>query len=142
MAIRPTSDPTDRSMLRDTMTRTIPVAMIATPDACTASVIMFVGWKNLPPLRIWNVNRIAARATSMPNRRRSISVWANIVRIDGRAGGSVWLETGAASATFVRAPSCRGEKIDLHPGGMQVDSSGSAVVGYLQAAGAVAASTP
>ncbi len=28
----PTSDPTDRSMFRDTMTRTIPVAMIAMPD--------------------------------------------------------------------------------------------------------------
>ena len=60
MAMRPTSDPTDRSMLRDTMTRTIPVAMIATPEAWTASVIMLVGWKNLPPLRIWNVSRIAA----------------------------------------------------------------------------------
>ena len=31
MAMMPTSDPTDRSMLRDTMTSTMPVAMIATP---------------------------------------------------------------------------------------------------------------
>ena len=60
MAMKPTSDPTDRSMLRDTMTRTIPVAMIATPVAWTASVTMFVGWKNLPPLRMLNVSRISA----------------------------------------------------------------------------------
>ncbi len=89
MAMTPTSDPTDRSMFRDTMTRTIPVAMIATPVAWTASVIMFVGWKNLPPLRMLNVSRITARATSMPNRRRSISVWAIRPRSEVRAGG--WL---------------------------------------------------
>ena len=88
MAMMPTSDPTDRSMLRETMTRTMPVAMIATPEACTASVTMLVGWKNLPPLRMLNVSRMAARATSMPNRRRSISVWAMSPRIDVRAGGS------------------------------------------------------
>ncbi len=87
MAMRPTSDPTDRSMFRDTMTRTMPVAMIATPEACTASVIMLVGWKNLPPLRMLKVSRIAPRATSMPKRRRSISVWAMRPRNDLRAGG-------------------------------------------------------
>ena len=39
----PTNEPTDRSMLRDTMTRTMPVAMIAMPHACTAIVVMFSG---------------------------------------------------------------------------------------------------
>ena len=58
--MKPTSDPTDRSMLRDTMTRTMPVAMIATPVAWTASVTMLVGWRNLPPLRMLNVSRISA----------------------------------------------------------------------------------
>ena len=33
--MNPTSDPTDRSMLRDTMIRTMPVAMIAMPGAWT-----------------------------------------------------------------------------------------------------------
>ena len=61
MAMTPTSDPTDRSMLRDTMTRTMPVAMIATPVAWTASVTMLVGWKNLPPLRMLKVSRITAQ---------------------------------------------------------------------------------
>ena len=55
--MKPTSEPTDRSMLRDTMTRTIPVAMIAMPVAWTASVTMLVGWKNLPPLRMLKVEQ-------------------------------------------------------------------------------------
>ena len=75
-------------MLRDTMTMTMPVAMTAIPAAWTASVTMFVGWKNLPPLRMLNVSRIAPRATSMPNRRRSTSVWAISPRMEVRAGGS------------------------------------------------------
>ena len=52
----PTSEPTDRSMLRDTITRTIPVAMIAIPEAWTASVTMLFGEKNLPPLMTLNVS--------------------------------------------------------------------------------------
>ncbi len=84
----PTSDPTDRSMLRETMISTMPVAMIAIPAACTASVVMLPGAMILPPLRMWNTSRIAARAISMPNKRRSISVCASIPRIDRRAGGS------------------------------------------------------
>ena len=87
MAMKPTTDPTDRSMLRDTITITIPVAMIATPVAWTASVTMFVGRMNVPPLRIWNVSRIRPRARSMPNSRRSISVWASRPRSEVRAGG-------------------------------------------------------
>ena len=87
MAMRPTSDPTERSMFRDTMTRTIPVAMIAIPAACTAIVVMLVGEMSLPPLMTWNVTRMTMNARSMPNRRRSISVWANRPRIEVRAGG-------------------------------------------------------
>ena len=101
MAMMPTSDPTERSMFRDTMIRTIPVAMIAMPAAWTARVIMFVGWKNLPPLRMLNVRRIAARATSIPNSRRSISVAAIIPRMELRAGPGL-TDTGAVSATFVK----------------------------------------
>ena len=82
----PTSDPTERSMLRDTMTRTMPVAITAMPDAWTARVTMLVAWKNLPPLRMLNVRRIAASATSIPNRRRSISVAAISPRIEVRGG--------------------------------------------------------
>ena len=74
-------------MLRDTMTRTMPVAMIAIPAAWTAIVTMLVGWMSLPPLRMLKVTRMAARATSIPNRRRSISVWASMPRSEVRVGG-------------------------------------------------------
>ena len=49
MAMMPTSDPTERSMFRDTMTRTMPVAMTAMPDAWTARVTMLVGCEELAP---------------------------------------------------------------------------------------------
>src|ERR671935_1449560 len=66
---------------------------------------MFVGWTSVPPLRKWKTARITTRATSMPNRRRSISVWANIDATDARAGGRAWVwpEAGATSATFATA---------------------------------------
>ena len=69
-------------MFRDTITRTIPVAMIAIPAPCTDSVTMLVGRMKVPPLRTLNVSRITARATSMPNSRTSISVWAISRRIE------------------------------------------------------------
>ena len=75
-------------MLRETMTSTMPVAMIAIPEAWTARVSMLFGWMNLPPLTMWKASRITARANTMPKSRRSISVWASIPRTDGRAGGS------------------------------------------------------
>ena len=46
----PTSEPTDRSMLRDTMTMTMPVAMIATPTAWTDSVVRFDARRKGPPV--------------------------------------------------------------------------------------------
>ena len=74
-------------MLRDTMTSTMPVAMIAIPLAWTASVTMLVGWTNLPSLRMLNVRRMRPSAPSMPNKRRSISVWASMPLIEVRVGG-------------------------------------------------------
>ena len=80
-------DPTDRSIFRDTMIRTMPVAMIAVPDAWTASVTMFAGRRNVPPDTMWKPTRMTASATSMPNRRRSISVFASVSRTDPRGAG-------------------------------------------------------
>jgi hypothetical protein len=103
MAMTPTTDPTDRSMFRETMTSTIPVAMIAMPEAWTASVTMFTGEKNFPPLRTLNPTRMAMNARTIPNSRRSISVSATRPRRDVRAGGCAWPGTGVAPATFVTA---------------------------------------
>ena len=84
MATNPTSEPTDRSMLRDTMTRTMPVAMTAIPAAWTPSVTMLTGRRNVPPLMKWKPIRMIARAASIPNRRRSISVCARRPRQPAR----------------------------------------------------------
>ena len=113
----PTSDPTERSMLRETMISTMPVAMIAIPEAWTASVDMLAGWISLPPLETWKASRITARAISMPNRRRSISVCASMPRTDGRAGGSTLPDAGAASATFATMPSRLRVEATCAPGG-------------------------
>ena len=45
MPITPTTDPTDRSMLRETMTSTIPVARIAVDAAWTENVRKLIGWR-------------------------------------------------------------------------------------------------
>ena len=76
MATTPTIDPTDRSMLRETMMSTMPVAMIATTAVCTDSVMKVVGWRNLPPVTSPNPRRMATSANSIPKRRTSISVAA------------------------------------------------------------------
>ena len=90
MAMTPTCEPTERSMLRDTMMSTMPVAMMAVPLAWTASVSMFAGLMSLPPDRMWKPTRITIRATSMPNRRTSISVAAKAIRAArGRCAGRV-----------------------------------------------------
>ena len=80
-------DPTDRSMFRDTMIKTMPVAMMAVPDAWTASVTMFAGRRNVPPDMMWKPRRITASASNMPNRRRSISVFESVSPTDPRRAG-------------------------------------------------------
>src|SRR4029079_13981929 len=115
----------------------MPVAMMAMPVAWMAIETMFVGEMSLPPLRTWNVSRMTIRATSMPNRRRSISVCDRRPRIEVRAGGEAWPGTGAASATFA-TPTLLvfGLKTTCAPGGPQ--GAGSRELGagdrHLQAA--------
>ena len=76
-------------MFRETMTRTIPVAMIAMPVAWTDNVTMFVGLIICPPLRMSKASRITASATSIPNSRRSTSVCAMRPDMDSRGFGCV-----------------------------------------------------
>ena len=71
-------------MFRATMTSTMPVARTATPAPCTASVVMFSARRNVPPFATLKPIRIAARATSIPNRRKSISAADKAPRSDKR----------------------------------------------------------
>ena len=84
MAITPSVEPTDRSMLRETMTSTIPVAMMATGATCTEKVTMLVGVRIFPPVTMPKPIRMPANARSMPKRRRSISVAASMPRNERR----------------------------------------------------------
>ena len=114
-------------------------------------VTMLVGWISLPPLRMWNVEQDDdqrdehAEQAEVDLRLRRAGRGSR----SGRAAAA-WPDTGAASATFVTPAllGCRCEGSDLRPRGVPgarrsaaLGSDGRTTV-YLQAAGAVAASTP
>ena len=61
-------------MLRETMTSTMPVAMMATVDVWTERFQRLRGVRNTPPDMNWNPSQTIARATIMPSMRASISV--------------------------------------------------------------------
>src|SRR5436190_24235405 len=73
MPITPTTDPTDWSMLRLTITRTIPVASTAMPAACTENVMKLTGCRMFG-LAMPRPIQMKTRARTIPNWRRSISV--------------------------------------------------------------------
>ena len=66
-------EPTDRSIWRATMTKTMPLAMIATGTVCTAMLKTLRGPTNVPPVQMVNTTATAAKAISMPSSRTSIS---------------------------------------------------------------------
>ena len=75
-------------MLRDTMIRTMPVAMIAIDALCTDRFHRLRAVRKSPPERMWNPTQMTPRPSNMPNRRVSISVDARTSRHD-RAGFAV-----------------------------------------------------
>ncbi len=74
MPMKPSIEPIDRSILRVTMTSTMPVAMIATDDDCTDRFHKLRGVRNRPPDSTWNAIQISASAPAMPSMRVSSSV--------------------------------------------------------------------
>ena len=71
--VNPSSDPTDKSMCRQTITRTIPVAIIPTTLDCTAKLYMFLAVKKIPSVIIFSITHITSRAMTMASIRLSIS---------------------------------------------------------------------
>src|SRR5262245_54253622 len=86
---KPSSDPTERSMLRDTMIRTIPVAMIAIDVLWTERFHRLRAVKKSPPDRMLKAIQIAPSAITMPTRRVSISDAATIPRHERDGGAAV-----------------------------------------------------
>ncbi len=89
----PTIEPIERSMLRDTMISTMPVAMIAMDDDWTERFQRLRDVRNRPPDRKLKPTQMIARAMSMPTRRESTSAtWTrdpNVRRGRSLAGISV-----------------------------------------------------
>jgi hypothetical protein len=74
MPMKPSIDPTDRSMLRVTMTSAMPVAIMATDDDCTDRFHKLRGVRNRPPESTWKAIQISSSAPTMPSMRVSSSV--------------------------------------------------------------------
>ena len=60
------TDPTERSMLRVTMTSTIPVAMIPTAAVWTERFHRLRAVRNVPPERMWNPTQMIAQRHQHP----------------------------------------------------------------------------
>src|SRR5664280_236095 len=84
--VSPRIEPTDRSMLRDTMMSTIPVAMTAMEELWTDRFQRFRVVRKPPPDMTSNPTQMTARATTMPSRRVSTSRENRIDRIERRVG--------------------------------------------------------
>ncbi len=105
-------EPTDRSMLRDTMTSTMPVAMMPTAAVCTERFHRLRGVRNVPSDQMWNPIQMTSRAASIPSRRVSISVARNSQPSVCLCESSV--TSGGASGASVTATSCLRPVVNAH----------------------------
>ena len=133
MAMTPTSEPTDRSMLRDTMTRTMPVAMIATTAVWTDSVTMLVGWMQRPaavtmpkPIRIDDQGDEHAEQPEIDLRLREQRRGSRSARV-----GSAWsdLEPVLPATFVIGGPPGQGAEATCAPGDRERRSHASTVDG-------------
>ena len=85
MAVKTRIDPIERSMLRDTMIRTMPVVMIATAADCTDRFQRLRGAMNSPFDRKLKAIHRTTKAAIMPRRRVSISRRAKTPRTERRS---------------------------------------------------------
>ena len=73
MPVKPSTDPTDKSICRQTMTRTMPVAMMPTTLDCTAKLYIFLAVKKMPWVMISSTTQMTTSARIMASMRWSIS---------------------------------------------------------------------
>ena len=92
--MNPSIDPTDRSMLRETMTNTIPVAMMATIAVCRERNQRLRGVRNVPPVQKWKPTQMIRSPMIIPNIRVSIS--NDLTQRLTVSQGPVAAETGSA----------------------------------------------
>src|SRR5262245_49148751 len=95
-------------MLRDTMIRTMPVAMTAIDVLWTDRFHRFRAVRKSPPERMLNAIQMATSAITMPSSRVSISDWASTERHVWRDGGAVVAELGVMAVA-----GCSGERTSV-----------------------------
>ena len=149
--MNPSCEPTDRSMLRDTMISTMPVAMMAIETLCTDRFQRLRAVRKSPPDRMLKPSQMPARATTMPNMRVSTSVDAtsprHVERVDG--GLTVVVSTSAvmmpstprlrpAPSRWRRTQAHRGVRVVSRPWSPAPVSAGAVSAGAVSA-GAVSA---
>ena len=101
MPVKPSTEPIDRSMLRVTITSTMPVTMTATEAVWTVRFQRLRAVRNLPsrkrlarvPVMTWKAIQMTRSAPSMPIMRVSISV-ARRKRLTGPSPGRGLTRTG------------------------------------------------
>src|SRR3989475_3696818 len=119
---KPSIDPTERSMLRDTMTRTIPVAMIAIEALWTDRFQRLRAVRNVPPDTMPKLTQMMISAATIPSMRVSTSIDRSTPVTGARAertastsdriGGAGWPSVVASPGTetpissLPRPPSC------------------------------------
>src|SRR5207247_8066077 len=106
---KPSIDPTERSMLRDTITRTIPVAMIAIEALWTDRFQRLRAVRNVPPDTMPKLTQMMISAATIPSMRVSTSIdrstpvtGANAERTastNERIGGAGWPSVVASPGT-------------------------------------------
>ena len=127
MPMKPSIEPTDRSMLRETMTSTMPVAMIAMDEVWTVRNHRFRGVRNLPPDRMWKPSQMTRSATTRPSSRASSSVarqeaangvpriqWTARVLVPGADAVSHLGRLSGRSAGIEKRPAPRGPRSRAH----------------------------
>jgi len=67
MPVNAATEPTERSMWPAMMTITIPIARIRMYEYCWTMLMMFPGWRVLPPVQIWKNTMMMMSAPRIPN---------------------------------------------------------------------------
>src|SRR5713226_6835027 len=98
---KPSTDPTERSIWRATITRTMPPTMTPTTLDWTIKFQRLRGVRNVRSVRKWKPTQMMASAASIPTRRTSTPVrtakrWKTLIRLNG--GGA---SAGASRGTVV-----------------------------------------
>ena len=91
IAVKPSTDPIERSMLRDTMISTMPVAMMPIDELWTERFQRFRGVMKSPPDAMWKPIQMTPRAITIPSRRVSSSAARSNPRALRPGVGSVTL---------------------------------------------------